>query len=116
MDFPLYPVSKFAVCKPCFGGHGAMGSKSAPAFLLVGRVSIFCVAIYEEAVVVAATRTRQRRRVQPYGIGGAGAIRDGHGANSSTCSHPVLFEQKMGAVTSLLGTELNMRSHRVKSH
>jgi hypothetical protein len=105
MDFPLYPVSKFAVCKPCFGGHGAMGSKSAPAFLLVGRVSIFCVAIYEEAVVVAATRTRQRRRrVQPYGIGGAGAIRDGHGANSSIyMQSPSSLRTKNGCCNELVG-------------
>jgi hypothetical protein len=82
-----------------------MGFKSAPAFLLVGRVSIFCVAIYEEAVVVAATRTRQRRRrVQPYGIGGAGAIRDGHGANSSIyMQSPSSLRTKNGCCNELVG-------------
>jgi hypothetical protein len=31
-----------------------------------------------------------------------------------TCSHPVLFEQKMGAVTSLLGTEVHRTQHESK--
>jgi hypothetical protein len=57
MDFPLYPVSKFVCANLVLG---VMGLQICSSLLLVGRVCIFCVAIYEEAVVVAATRTVAR--------------------------------------------------------